>query len=327
VLTATESRLPANGVRSLVWDGESVVDWVSGGKRYRLNGDIVSASVRYAYRFDAAVSLVDSNFSVIYTRFGTKGLLLNEGRVVRELNRSFYHADVYEYPIVLFRLPSGREVVAHCPDDYCRLDIEDLATGEVLTRSSSRKPSDIFHSRLSVSPNGRFLVSSGWLWHPVDCVRGYDVVAALEDPTHLDGAGIGLDAFAEESSSTFFRDGRLAVALKGDIDSDEGPTSQGELRTVVLGDFSETTVVSPVGRLGTIAAVGTGHVLALYEHPRLIDVHTGIEVLSWPHINSGTQTSSIVMSEMSMPVTAVDTGGRRFAIADAEGITVIQLLG
>jgi hypothetical protein len=59
--------------------------------------------------------------------------------------------------------------------------------------------------------------------------------------------------------------------------------------------------------LGTIAAIGNDHLLALYDHPRLIDVRTGIEVLSWPQLKSGTQTSSISMSATSIPVIAWTT--------------------
>lgn len=201
---ASEIRIPAKGIRSLVWDGDSLVDWVDGGERYKLNGEVVPSRLRYGYVFDAVVSLADSSFSAIYTRCGTKGLILRDGQVHREINRSYYQADVYEYPIALFRLPCGREVLAHCPQAYCRLDIEDLATREVLTRSTARKPSDIFHSRLVVSPDGRYLLSAGWLWHPIDSVNVYGIGGALDAPTHLDGSGIGPDVFAVESSATFF---------------------------------------------------------------------------------------------------------------------------
>lgn len=320
-----EIYIPAKNVKSLSWEGDTLVDWVGGGTRCQLNGKVIPANVRYAFPFDASATLTGSSYSVIYTRCGTKGLLLKDGAIHREFNRSYYHANVYEYPIVLFRLPSGREVMAHCPLDYCRLDIEDLATGEILTNAVSRKPGDIFHSRLSVSPDGQFLVSSGWLWHPIDEVNAYDVVAALNDPTNLDGVGLNLKAYAEESSSTFLPNGRLVIALRGDIDSDEGPTMQGEFRIVDLRNDIETTVVSPVGQLGTIFAIGNDHILALYDHPRLINLVTGKEVYSWPQFKSGTQTSSILMSGLNIPVIAVDSINQRFAIADENGITVIKL--
>jgi len=166
MLPTTEIRIPASGVRSLVWDGPSLVDWAAGGQRYFFNGETVSGPVRYAYPFDAAVSLPGTSFSAIYARGGTKGLILRDGEILREINRSYYFAAAYEYPIALFRLRSGREVLAHCPDGYSRLEIEDLATGEALTRSTARQPSDFLSlaafgdDRWSVSRQRRLALAS-----------------------------------------------------------------------------------------------------------------------------------------------------------------------
>jgi hypothetical protein len=229
----------------------------------------------------------------------------------------------------MFRLNSGREVLAHCPDDYCRLQIEDLATGEVLTRSAADKPADFFHSRLAVSADGRYLVSAGWVWHPMDVVQVYSVEAALKDPCHLDGAGIGIKAWAEESSATFLPDGRLAIALYGiDPDEDEDEDAgdgAAEMRLFDLQQPQEPAVVCMTGRLGTIVAVDNNHVLALYGHPRLIDLRLGSVVQSWPHIASGDRTSSIFSSSSSTSTMALDSSRKRYAFADDAGITVLQL--
>jgi hypothetical protein len=324
--STTEIRIPATGVRSLVRDGPSLVDWADGGQRYFLDGETVPRSVRYAYPFDAAVSLPGSAFAVIYTKGGTKGLILRDGEIQREINRSYYFADRYEYPIALFRLRSGREVLAHCPDEYCRLEIEDLATGEVLTRSTARKPSDFFHSRLAASADGLHLVSAGWLWHPVDEVRVFSVETSLEDPKHLDGKGIGIDAWAEESSATFSLDGRLTVALRieRDEDGNDKPLATNELRSFDLSRPAQPVVARAPEKLGTVMAVGTSHLLALYKHPRLIDARSGSVVKSWPHIFSGTQTTSIFGQAADVPATALDGPGLRCAFADDTGITVLQ---
>lgn len=95
---------------------------------------------------------------------GTKGLLLRNGQIVRELNRSFYHANIYEYPVCLVR-HGARTLLIHCPEDYNRLEIEDAETGGKLTLRSS-DPADIFHSRLRPSANGGRLLSAGWAWAP-----------------------------------------------------------------------------------------------------------------------------------------------------------------
>lgn len=129
---------------------------------------------------------------------------------------------------------------------------------------------------------------------------------------------------AEESSATFFPDGRLAVALQGEIDADD-TAPRAELRICDAGRSTDPMVLSPAGRTGTIAAIGNDHVLALFGHPRLLDMRTGREVLSWPQLKSGTQTTSILMAGYDVPPTAVDAAGKRFALADAQGITVIQI--
>jgi hypothetical protein len=324
----TETRLPVKGIRSLVWEGDDLIDWVGGGQRHGLNGEVMERHVRYAYPFDAATSLPGSGFAVIYTRLGTKGLVLRDGAVVREINRSFYHADRYEYPIALFRLPCGRPVLAHCPHDYCRLEIEDLASGEILTQSDRRDPGDFFHSRLAASADGRHLLSAGWVWHPVDAVHVYDVEAALANPTHLDGRGIGIDAWGDDSCNAVFSGyDRLVVGVAMDEDR-EADAGGFEVRLFDLQRPGLPTVVRGAEEMGTLMPIGSDHLLGLYRYPRLVDIHTGLEVHRWPHINSGNQTSSILMSSSSfIPPIAWDPASQRCAIADDSGITVLQFGG
>ena len=106
------SQFVAKGIKSLVWEGDELVDWVAGGRRFRLDGRVIEPNVRYAFAFDAARNSPSGEFSVIYTRCATKGLVLQRGKVLREINRSFYHAAVYEYPIAMFALADGREAIA-----------------------------------------------------------------------------------------------------------------------------------------------------------------------------------------------------------------------
>jgi len=319
-----ESRIPAERVQSLVWDGDDLIDWVSGGQRYRMTGEMVPRQVYYAYPFDAAISLAGSDYAAIYANLGTKALVLRSGEIVREINRSYYQADAFEYPIAMFRLPSGREVLAHCPDEYCRLQIEDLATGEILAKSSGQKAADFFHSRLVASPSGRYLLSAGWIWHPVDAVNVYDLAVALVDSTHLDQGGLRIDAWAEESSAAFLRDGRLLVALNGIEDEDGETIKDGELRLFDLDAGKLLSAVPTAQRIGTMMPVGNDHVLALHDHPRLVESCTGQVVQSWPHLQTGTQTSSIVRGTAPVPPMALDAPGCRFAVAQEAGITVLQ---
>lgn len=115
MFSTREIRISAKGVRSLVWNGDELIDWAGGGTRFLLSGETVPNPVYYPYAFDASVMSPSGEFAVIYTRLGTKGLVLHRGQILREINRSYYHAGAYEYPIALARLGNGREVLIHSP--------------------------------------------------------------------------------------------------------------------------------------------------------------------------------------------------------------------
>jgi hypothetical protein len=84
---------------------------------FHLDGAVEKAKVRWAFPFDAAQSTPDGRIAVIYQRRGTKGLVLRGERVLRELNRSFYHADAYEYPIChrATTSPDSKDTTFGCP--------------------------------------------------------------------------------------------------------------------------------------------------------------------------------------------------------------------
>ncbi len=320
-------------LQSLVWEGDSLVDWAGGGERFHLDGTRRQrVYTSFGSMFDRAVGLPDGSFTVIYGRLGTKAVLLKKGKVLRELNRSYYCADAYEYPVAVFKLFDGRPVIAHCPDHYNVIQIEDADTGERLTMRR-RKAMDVFHSRLAASANGRTLLSAGWVWHPFGVVNVFDLPSALEDPASLDGAG--LPAFeqvaGEVQSACFVDDDQILIATdptEERLDEpDHNPTAlgQGELGcwSLSTGDFIYRT---KVGRsMGTMMAVGLSQVLAFFEHPRLIDCRSGAVLEEWDDLDSGRQTSSIVWRRAADPVLALDSQRGRFALVDSGGITVIQV--
>src|SRR5438552_3918886 len=124
--------------RSLCWQGDSLIDWADGGTRYRLDGTIEKSYIYCPYRFDNAVSSPDGIYAIVYETFGTKALILKNGSMLRELNRSYYFANTYEYPIAIFNLPDGRTAIAHCPDSYSKIEIEEIETGRRLTERNTK---------------------------------------------------------------------------------------------------------------------------------------------------------------------------------------------
>ena len=150
-------------ILSLCWRGAELVDLASGGTRYRLDGTVELPGVFFAYHFNRAVVSNDGNYSVIYEALGTKGLVLRGNKPVREINRSFYHAHVYEYPFAIIHLPDGRTAIAHCPDAYNKIKIEEIESGQRLTAREG-DAADFFHSRLQATPDSEFII--GFHEHP-----------------------------------------------------------------------------------------------------------------------------------------------------------------
>lgn len=305
-------------VRSLAWRGDTLVDWVDGGRAYGLDGRVVDRAVRYAYRFDAVASSSDGRYAVIHERLGTKGLLLRDGEVLRELDRSFYHATAYAFPVCLWMTARGRTLLAHCPREYNALQIEDADTGDVLAAADLERADDFFHSRLQVSPSGTRLLSAGWVWHPWDAVVFFDVARALEDPRHLGSSADGSlgDSDWEDSSATWLTDEAAAVA-----------TSHAEALVAVVDVrqgrlLSSTELERPAG---TMMAVGDGHIVAMHGHPRLIRLADGEVLHEWSDLHGGEQLSSIMHHIDPPPPMALDPVRRRFAVFDGRCIHVVWL--
>ncbi len=332
----TAHSFPATNIRSFCWRGDELVDWVGGGRAFSLDGTEHSANVNYAYRFDAATASPDGRFAVIYERLGTKGLLLDGGRIVRELNRSFYHANAYEYPVTLFNDPSGRLLLAHCPEEYCRIELEEASTARALTVSKARKPSDFFHSRLSASPSGKRLLSAGWVWSPWSAIDCFNVEQALADPSCLDlGQHVEPQSGYEEGSACWLDDSRIVVGSTME-DENLGDVYEGDAaanlspRGVAVYDLDKRCCLRAFQMAeppGSMFALGLDLVLSLYRHPKIIDLNTGRLVHEWDKLDSGLQDSSIIWGTKPdgiPPPMAFDPTKNRFAIANGEAVTVIQ---
>jgi hypothetical protein len=331
-----QSSFNATGIHSLCWRGDELVDWVGGGRAFAADGTERPARVIQGYRFDAATASPDGRFAVIYERLGTKGLLLHDGRIVREIDRSFYFADAYEYPVALFNDSGGRVLLAHCPGNYCRLELEEAETGRPLTASADRKPSDFFHSRLAVSPHGKRLLSAGWVWHPLSLVGCFDVAQALIDPRHLDDGHHLSSSFnpglAEENSACWLDDDCIAVATSAEpeqdsVEDDDGPPL---LNGLAVYDVITRTCLRAFQLeqpAGTILALGKRYVLSLYRHPKLLDLSTGKVVHVWTELRSGLQDGSIMFQldgDAKPPPMAFDPASNRFAIVNGDTVTLIE---
>lgn len=218
--------------QSLAWEGDELVDWVGRGRRWLVDGTERAPDHLYGGCFDRALISPSGRYSATYADRLTKALIFEHGALLREIDRSYYMAESFAYPIALGRLPDGREVLAHCPKRYNVIEIDDLATGKRLTRRRG-KADDIFHSRLSFNPDGRHLLSAGWIWHPWNVVCIFDVARALDNPRSLDGLNgemtllQNFDSEGEARSACWLDSDRLLVTTDSwyldDEDEDEEP--------------------------------------------------------------------------------------------------------
>ncbi len=317
-------------VGSLWWDGEELVDLVGGGRRWSMDGRVRDTSVRWGHPFDQAVVSPSGRYAVVYAERGTKGIVLDlsGSKVVREIDRSYYHATDYDHPVALCTLPDGREVIVHCPEQYNELQIEDLRTGQRLTEGA-RRSTDVFHSRLAVSPDGRHLLVAGWLWAPFGVAHAYDLTAALADPGALDDDTLfepyaGNDA--EVSSACWLDGDRLAVATTDEfLERDETPAPG--TRQLGVWSMSEHRWLHRNAvdyRIGVLLARGS-QVVSLYDHPRLIDTETGAVVAEWPEVKVPKKEGSFGVTHIPTPIAAISPDGTRLAVAQEDGIALIEL--
>jgi hypothetical protein len=320
--------------RALAWVGGELYDVAAGWLRFPLDGSRpVPRYSGYGAAFDAVTVSPGGDVAALVSSTGTKALIMNDFRLVREVNRSYYHAGAYRYPLALFTLPGGRTAVVHCPAAYNRLEVEDAITGELLTASPQRQPCDVFHSRLAVSASGRYLLSAGWIWHPWGCLMVYNLEQALKSPENLDTYGDVFDmrelAGAEASGACFVGDDVL-LSTSAEPNDLEGP---GDLGPNMLARWStserrylwQRQLDQTAGDLLAFA----GGVLGLYEHPRLYDASTGDMVMDWPDLPTGACDSSIVWDKsFSGPARiAIDAPTTRFAVTDGQQITIVTLSG
>jgi hypothetical protein len=318
-------------VKSLHWADNSLIDYVGGGQVARPDGTHVARRLNWAFGFDRVAVSPSGRVQILYAELGTKAIVTSGFKVIRELNRSFYCSDSYEYPICVFALPDGREAIGHCPDEYNRVELEDLDTGMRLTARETKAP-DVFHSRLRPSPDGRHIVAAGWVWHPYGVAQLFDVEAALIRPESLDEHGPLTDfpLNGEVEAVCWLDDDTIAISTTpeealGKSDSDELQPSQ--LGVWSISEQRWLSRCTPRERVGTMHELN-GKVLSLFGHPKLIDLVSGQIVSEWPEIDTGRQDSSIRPHDGArLPAVAIDSPGRRFAVAEGKDAVIVDATG
>lgn len=318
-----------NHISTLCWTNDILIDWVNSGRQFFADGQIKEME-RYLinFSFDSVITSDDGIYAVIYKKLGTKGLLLKNGEILREINRSYYQAEVYEYPVAFAKLNDGRHILIHCPDGYCRLDFEEVETGLRLTNHSDREPSDFFHSRLEVSPDSKTLLSKGWIWHPYDFVEVFDIDECVMNPIALDKSKHDLDAEAEICTASFITNELVLIGSPNDTEpfnnQQTDKLTDGQIGIWNIKTNEISGIIQPNFTIGgNLIAIDETFAWDLYQNPKIINFKTGEIVDEIKEIQCGNQVSSIIRHLDNLPLIAFNRKTRQVAIGNQNKIEIL----
>lgn len=317
--------IKTNYLQTIDWYENSLIDWNSAGTQYTEKGEVKQLN-KYFFGFtcDGSITYENGEYVLIYQKLGTKGLLLKNGELLREINRSYYQSSVYEFPATFLTF-KNKTYLVHCPFSYNQIDFEDAETGEIVTRSTKRKPKDIFHSRLEVSPDNKSLISKGWVWHPIDVMELFDIEKCFENPSLLD-KGINIpNVNAEISSASFINNDKILVraSKEGWADEESDIIKDGQIATW---NFKMGEILNPIttnSDIGNIFAINETKCWDLYNNPKIIDLTNGEVVDQIEEIDSGKQGSSIISHLADLPRIAFNRKTKQMAIAKDNTIEIL----
>ena len=309
--------IKTNYLKTIDWLNGKIIDWVSAGEEYSLDGQKQQRpKYHYAFNGDGSITSPDGQYSFVYKRLGTKGLLLKNGEILREVNRSYYFAESYEYPAAFF-IFDNTIYLAHCPIKYCQLDFENVETGEIVTNIPGRNPSDIFHSRLSISPDGKYLMVRGWVWHPLDRVELFDIAACLKDPVLLDEGSLYPSFGTEINTASFIDNERILIAASDEEPLDNETPPILPQKHIAIWNFLSDDLSVPVkvnDDFGNLFAINDKRAWDMYKYPKIINVQTGEIESKIEGINSGLQQSAIFSDITKYPQICFDRQTGQIAV-------------
>jgi len=314
----------ANYFGTISWYGDAIIDWASGGKQYFLDGKILESRTYFPFAFDAAITSTNGTYAFVYQKLGTKGLLLKNGELLREINRSYYSANSHEYPCSFVEI-KGVTYLIHCPVAYNQLDFENVETGELVTNTADRMPEDIFHSRLAVSPDNSVLISRGWVWHPLDKTSIYNIKDCFSNPKLLDEFNWQLPPGAEICTASFIDSKHLLLGSSDEIINDEDIRMPA--KNIAVWDLERNMMSNPPvpvkAAFGNLFAINESFTWDFYDFPKIISIDTGEIIDKDESINTGKINSAIISSNTIKCQIIFNNRTKQVAISGKECIEVL----
>ncbi|GAA3035442.1 hypothetical protein LV79_002687 [Actinokineospora globicatena] len=241
--------------------GGELVEFGDGWQRARGRVEVSAGHPRESVGVHASAS---GRFVAVVVDHGETGVVveLATGAVTLELDRGDYCPGPTLFPVAFV----GADLVV-AATAWNRLDLFDVASGELLSAREVDEELDFFHGSIHPSPSGRWLLVDGWMWQPVGVQVAIDLAAwQAGEPAAEAAREVGPFPLDWNRPTTWLDDDTIAVQAEG---------------TVALVDIpsGETTarIAAPDGRLWShegllyIAAADGLEVWSPTEHLHRVD--------------------------------------------------------
>ncbi|MDQ8739317.1 hypothetical protein [Paenibacillus sp. LHD-38] len=147
--------------------------------------------------FEEKVSLLvspNAELITVYNTFGRQGIVIDISsmKTIMRFNRDDYHYEQTIFPVAFVNY-NAQLLLIH-GTKWNRLDITNPIDNQALTdrddpkfqltQSKSIRSEhylDYFHGQLVVSPDNKWIVDNGWVWHPMGCVTGWSIHEWIEN--------------------------------------------------------------------------------------------------------------------------------------------------
>ncbi|WNS44916.1 hypothetical protein [Paenibacillus sp. MMS20-IR301] len=126
----------------------------------------------------------DERYAAISNRLGQHAAVydLQSLQEVMKLSRDDYHYTTCTFPLAFAELDHRTVLIKGT--EWNRLDLVDMDTGALLTdrespvyesedKQATEHYLDYFFGKLHVSPDGEWIISTGWIWQPVGSIRAW----------------------------------------------------------------------------------------------------------------------------------------------------------
>ncbi|MBI3220738.1 MAG: hypothetical protein HYZ44_14585 [Bacteroidetes bacterium] len=230
--------------------------------------------------------------------------------------------------MALVTTKNKKTYLIHCPSEYCRIEFEEVETGEIVTKSMDRNPSDFFHSRFEISPDRTTFISKGWAWHPYDFVEIFDIEECIQNPLLLDKSKISPDVDAEIRTASYINNSLILIGSPNDTEPfDHEPSDKLKNGQIVIWNIKTNTVTDIVSASFTVGAhliaIDEKYAWDLYEYPKIVNYRTGQVEEKLEDIFTGRQVSSIIHGLDNLPKIAFNSQTKQVAISNKDRIEIL----